>query len=122
MKQTKRIKRLIRHRRVRAKITGTKDRPRICVSRSNRYMSAQIIDDSTGKTLASTHDIPASKDNKRLKVKGNKSERAKEVGVNLAEAAKKLGIKKVVFDKGGHKYHGRVKELAEGLRSGGLEF
>ena len=109
--------RLRRHRRVRGKIAGTADRPRLVVFRSNRGVFAQLVDDRTGRTLAgaSWTSLPKS-------FKGDKSEQAKEVGKALAAAAKKAGIGSAVFDRGGYLYHGRVKALADGAREGGLSF
>lgn len=106
-----------RHRRVRGKITGTADRPRLVVFRSNKGVFAQLVDDATGKTLAGAGwtTLPKS-------FKGDKSAQAKEVGKALASAGKKAGIEAVVFDRGGYLYHGRVKALAEGAREGGLKF
>ena len=104
-----------RHNRVRAKITGTADRPRLCVFRSARFIYAQLIDDTTGKTLASVSDAKSKKS-------GTKTESAFAVGEALATAAAKHKIKSVVFDRGGYKYHGRVESLADGARKGGLEF
>ena len=109
--------RLRRHRRVRGKVRGTAERPRLHVFRSNRGIFAQLVDDDAGKTLfsASWVVLPAS-------FKGTKTEQAAEVGKRLAEAAKKAGIESVVFDRGGYLYHGRVKALADGAREGGLQF
>ncbi len=107
--------RLRRHRRVRGKITGTAERPRLMVFRSNRGIFAQLVDDSTGKTIAGANWVG-------VKVKGDKTAQAREVGKALAAAAKKAGIEAVVFDRGGYLYHGRVKALAEGAREGGLKF
>jgi large subunit ribosomal protein L18 len=106
-----------RHRRVRGKISGSADRPRLAVFRSNKGVFAQLVDDATGKTLAGAGwtNLPKS-------FKGDKSAQAKEVGKVLAGAAKKAGIEAVVFDRGGYLYHGRVKALAEGAREGGLKF
>jgi len=113
---TTREARLRRHRRVRGKIIGTAERPRLAVFRSNRGIFAQLIDDATGKTIAGANW-------KGLKgFKGDKSDQAREVGKTLAAAAKKAGIESVVFDRGGYLYHGRVKALAEGAREGGLIF
>jgi large subunit ribosomal protein L18 len=108
--------RLRRHRRVRGKIRGTAERPRVLVFRSNRGIFAQLIDDDAGRTLAAASwlDLPKS-------FKGDKTEQA-EVGKRLAESAKKAGIESVVFDRGGYLYHGRVKALADGAREGGLQF
>jgi large subunit ribosomal protein L18 len=99
---------------VRRKIFGTKEVPRLSVFRSSKYIYAQIIDDQKGETLVSTTEKELT-DNKVTK-----SERAKKVGLILAEKAKKLGIKKIVFDRGNYLYHGRVKALACGVREGGL--
>ena len=106
-----------RHRRVRRKISGTAERPRLAVRRSNRGIEAQLIDDKTGRTLAHASHLGVKKT-----FKGSKSEQAAEVGKLLAEAAKKAGIDSVVFDRGGYLYHGRVKALADAAREGGLEF
>ena len=102
-----------RHGRSRVKISRTAARPRLYVFRSLKHIQAQLIDDIKGHTLLLVSDF---------KLKGNKSDRAKETGKLLAQAALKKGIKKVVFDRAGHKYHGRVKALAEGARETGLEF
>ena len=109
--------RLKRHKRVRAKISGTASRPRLAVYRSNAHISAQIIDDVAGVTLvsASTHE-------KDFQGNGGNKVAAKAVGTLLAERAKAKGITEVVFDRGGYLYHGRVSELAEGAREGGLKF
>jgi large subunit ribosomal protein L18 len=106
-----------RHRRVRGKVSGSAERPRLAVFRSNRGVFAQLVDDASGKTLAGAGwtNLPKS-------FKGDKSAQAKEVGKVLASAAKKAGIETVVFDRGGYLYHGRVKALAEGAREGGLKF
>jgi large subunit ribosomal protein L18 len=110
------IQRKKRHARVRAKISGTTERPRLCVYRSNANISAQIIDDTTGVTLAA-----ASSYEKDFENGGNK-EAAKKVGTLIAERAIAKGISEVVFDRGGYLYHGRVLELAEGARAAGLKF
>ena len=108
-----------RHRRVRRKIIGTAERPRLCVFRSDRYIYAQIIDDLKGRTLlcAASSD-PEFKDKKFA----SKCEAAKETGKLLAVRAKQAGIARVVFDRAGYLYHGRVKALADGAREGNLEF
>ena len=108
--------RLRRHRRVRGKVSGTAERPRLVVTRSNRGIFAQLVDDEAGRTLASASwtTLGASK--------GSKSEQAAEVGKSIAAAAKAAGIERCVFDRAGYLYHGRVKALAEGAREGGLEF
>ena len=109
-----------RHRiknRIRKIISGTSEKPRLSVYRSNKEIYAQIIDDTTGKTLSA-----ASSRDKGFKANGNKAEVAKEVGKAIAEKAKEAGIEAVAFDRGGYLYHGRVKQLAEGAREGGLKF
>jgi len=105
-----------RHRRVRGKIRGTSERPRLVVSRSNRGISAQLVDDLEGKTLAAASWLQAKP------FQGNKTAQAAEVGKLLAQNAKKAGIEVVVFDRGGYLYHGRVKALADAAREGGLKF
>jgi large subunit ribosomal protein L18 len=114
---TTRESRLRRHRRVRGKIRGTAERPRLVVFRSNKGIFAQLVNDDAGQTLAafSWTNLPKS-------FKGDKTEQATEVGKRLADAAKKAGVEGVVFDRGGYLYHGRVKALAEGAREGGLTF
>ena len=106
-----------RHKRVRRKIFGTSERPRLVVFRSNRGIEAQLIDDREGRTLAAASWLGLKKS-----FKGNKSEQAAEVGKLLAAGAKKAGIEACVFDRGGYLFHGRVKALADGAREGGLEF
>jgi len=103
----KKVKKLRRHRRVRAKINGTAEVPRLCVFRSNKYIYAQIIDDEKGKTLM----------NAKAEIK-----KAKEVGVEIAQKAVEKKITKIVFDRSGYKYHGAVKNVAEGARESGLIF
>ena len=112
-----RSQRLKRHKRVRAKVSGTPERPRLNVFRSATNIYAQIIDDVTGKTL-----VAASSLEKDFSCEGTKTDAAKQVGINVAERAKAKGIETVVFDRGGYVYHGRVKALAEGAREGGLQF
>ena len=109
--------RLRRHRRVRGKVSGTPERPRLAVFRSNRGIAAQLIDDTSGRTLAAASWLDAKKS-----FKGSKSEQAAEVGKLLAEAAKKAGVESAVFDRAGYLYHGRVKALANAAREGGLKF
>ena len=115
--KSKQLNRTRRHRRVRAKILGTKDRPRISVFKSNKHVFVQLSNDETGKTLLSSK----VDSDKKSKLKGTKNDKALEVGKIVAEKAKKEGIGEVVFDRGGYKYHGRVKALADGLRAGGLK-
>ena len=109
------FKRGIRHNRVRSRISGTEQRPRLSVFKANRHIYAQLINDETGKTLAASS-------SKEIKSKGKKAELATEVGKAIAVKALGLKIKAVKFDRGGFAYHGRVKALAEGARAGGLEF
>ena len=109
--------RLRRHRRVRGKVQGTAERPRLVVFRSNRGIEAQLVDDDSGRTLASASHLGLAKS-----FKGGKTAQAEAVGKALAAAAKKAGVDSCVFDRGGYLYHGRVKALADGAREGGLEF
>jgi large subunit ribosomal protein L18 len=105
-----------RHKRVRKRIFGTAERPRLVVFRSNRGIEAQLVDDVEGKTLAAASWLHV------RKAKGKKTEQAAEVGKLLAQKAKQAEIEEAVFDRGGYLYHGRVKALAEGAREGGLKF
>jgi large subunit ribosomal protein L18 len=105
-----------RHRRVRGRVSGSAERPRLHVYRSNRGVSAQLVDDLEGKTLAAASWMQLRSH------KGTKTEQAAEVGKLLAAAAREAGIERVVFDRGGYLYHGRVKALADGAREGGLKF
>lgn len=109
--------RLKRHARVRAKISGTAERPRLCVYRSNANISAQVIDDDKGITLVSASTLE-----KGFEGNGGNKEAAKKIGEIIAERAQAKGITEVVFDRGGYLYHGRVSELANGAREGGLKF
>ena len=104
-----------KHRKIRAKISGTALRPRLCVFKSNTAIYAQLIDDAAGRTLAASSD-------KDVSEKGKPVETAKIVGMKLAEKAKAAGIEQVVFDRGSNRYIGRVAALAEGAREGGLNF
>jgi large subunit ribosomal protein L18 len=113
LKQAKQIRRKLR---IRARVIGTSDRPRLVVSRSLKYTRCQVIDDTKGgKVLIAVFD-------QAKKVTGTKTERAKKLGEQVAQLAKERNITKVVFDRGGRRYHGRVKAVAEGARSGGLIF
>ena len=109
--------RIKRHNRVRGKISGTAERPRLSVFRSENHIYAQIIDDVAGKTLVSASSVE-----KDFEGSGSNKEGARKVGKLVAERAVKAGIEEVVFDRGGYIYHGRVKALAEGAREGGLKF
>ena len=106
-----------RHRRIRGKVAGTAERPRLAVFRSNKGIFAQLVDDESGKTIAGASWLGLPKS-----FKGTKTEQAEAVGKAVAEAARKAGIEAVVFDRGGYLYHGRVKALADGAREGGLKF
>ena len=116
-KTDRKFERTRRHIRVRRKISGTAERPRLCVYRSNTNIYAQVIDDVAGKTLVSASTL-----DKEVKTKKANKEAAKEVGSLIAKRAKAAKISNVVFDRGGYIYHGVVKELAEAAREGGLEF
>lgn len=116
-KQNTNAQRLKRHKRVRSKISGTAECPRLNVFRSLNHIYAQVIDDVTGATLVS-----ASSNDKEFTGAGGNKEAARNVGKLVAERAKQKGITQVVFDRGGYLYHGRVQELAEGAREGGLDF
>ena len=109
--------RLVRHARVRKKVRGSAERPRLCVFRSLRHIYAQVIDDTTGRTLAASSSLESVGASASPKLSASQS-----VGKLIAERARAHGITEVVFDRGGYKYHGRVKALAEASREGGLEF
>ena len=113
---TKPQARLRRHKRVRGKVSGTAERPRLVVTRSNRGIVAQLVDDSNCRTVASATWLQVKS------FKGNKTAQAAEVGKLLAQSAKNAKIDRVVFDRGGYLYHGRVKALADAAREGGLKF
>ena len=113
----KKVIRLRIHKRIRKKISGTPERPRLAVFRSVKHIYAQVIDDAAGRTVAA-----ASSNEKGASFVGGNIAGAKEVGRLVAERAKEKGIKSVVFDRGGYQYHGRVKALADAAREGGLEF
>jgi len=108
LRRNKRIKK------IRSRISGTADRPRFAVHRSNQHIFAQLIDDKSGKTILALSDLKIAK--------GTKSEKAKQVGEEIAKIAKTKKITEAVFDRRGFKFHGRIKELAEGARAGGLNF
>ena len=117
-KKSRNDKRVKRHLRVRKNLIGTPEKPRLCVFRSNKNISAQIIDDENGNTLVSASTLE-----KELKGEnGGNKEAAKKVGELIAKRALDKGIENVAFDRGGFLYHGRVKELAEGAREAGLKF
>ena len=118
----KNLKREIRHKRVRSKVSGMGDKPRLSIFKANRHIYVQVIDDATGKTLAAASSMEVSLPAGKAGAKPKKSEAAKEVGKIIATKAMSHNIKAVKFDRGGFAYHGRVKALAEGAREGGLEF
>lgn len=115
-KADKNAKRLKRHKRIRANVSGTEQRPRLCVYRSLKNIYAQVIDDVNGKTLASASSV------EKDFVGGGNKEDAEKVGKLVAERAVAKGITEVVFDRGGYVYHGRIESLAKGARDGGLKF
>lgn len=119
-KKDKNADRIIRHARVRKKVSGTADRPRLCVYRSTNHIYAQIIDDTKGNTLCAASTLE--KDIAAKVAELTKSDAAKVVGAAIAQKAQSLGIKEVVFDRGGYLYTGRVQSLADGAREAGLEF
>jgi large subunit ribosomal protein L18 len=110
-----------RHQRVRKKISGTSDRPRLCIFRSLNHIYAQVIDDTAGHTLVSVSSI-GSDIQARLAEQGNRVAKSRVVGQILGEKARELGISQVTFDRAGYRYHGRIQAFAEGAREGGLEF
>ena len=114
---TRRIGKARRHFRVRKKVAGTPARPRLVVTRSARHITAQVVDDLAGHTLASASTLEL-----RTTGEGDKSARARQVGALVAQRAKEKGIEAVVFDRGGNKYHGRIAALADGARENGLDF
>jgi large subunit ribosomal protein L18 len=111
----KRIKLQLRHNRVRSTVTGSVNRPRLSVFRANRHIHAQLIDDTSAKTLVAASSL-------EVKDKGKKTDLAGKVGSLIAKKALEKGVKEVVFDRGGYRYHGRVKALAEAAREAGLKF
>jgi large subunit ribosomal protein L18 len=113
--RAKRQGRLRRHTRVRRRVVGTAERPRLAVFRSNRHIYAQLIDDAAGRTLAAAGSLA-------LPGEGDKKQAARRVGSELARLAKASGVTSVVFDRGGYQYHGRVRALADAAREGGLDF
>jgi large subunit ribosomal protein L18 len=112
----KAVQRARRHLRLRKKVSGTPARPRLVVTRSTRHMTAQVVDDSVGRTLASASTLEAD----LRSFGGDKTAKARKIGELVAERAKAAGVEAVVFDRGGNKYHGRVAAVADGAREGGL--
>lgn len=120
MENKSETRRVLRHRRLRNKLSGTSERPRLCIHRSNANLSAQIIDDLSGKTLVAASTLE--KDFQKKQKYGGNVKAATLLGEYLASKAKQKGITKVVFDRGGYLFHGRVKAVAESARKAGLEF
>lgn len=118
--RVKNARKIRAHRRVRNRVAGTTERPRLVIFKSLRYTYAQVIDDSTGRTLAQANS--AESDVRGDKTSPSSSAAAKSVGESVAERAKQAGVERVVFDRGGYIYHGKVRAVAEGARSKGLEF
>ena len=118
--KTRQDRRERRHRRVRAKVTGTPQRPRLVVYRSLNHVEGQVVDDVAGRTLVGLSTLNGELRTRRSEL--SKTEQSREAGKALAEKAREMGITSVVFDRGGYVYHGRVKAFAEGAREGGLEF
>ena len=111
--------RLLRRRyRIRKRVVGSADKPRLCIRRSSKHIYALLVDDSKARVLTTASSLTK----ELIKSEGTKSQIAKEVGKVVAQKAKELGVEKVVFDRGGYRYHGRVKAVAEGAREGGLKF
>lgn len=125
MTETKQAKRQRRHKRIKAKISGIKDCPRLCVFRSHSHIYAQLIDDDKKKVICSVNDLKVKASKAKSSDKEEMSQKrqlAFKVGKMIAEKALEKKIAKVVFDRGGYKYHGRIKAVAEGAREGGLQF
>ncbi len=116
--ETRRSGRIRRHRRVRKKIHGTAERPRLAIHRSNKHLTLQVIDDDAGRTLAAVSSVEATEREKG----GSTVDAATRLGTLVAERAKSVGVTKVVFDRGGYLYHGRIAAAAEAARAAGLEF
>jgi len=122
LRKSRTLQRKRRHFRVRNKVKGTAERPRLVVFRSLRNVEGQIVDDDAGRTLAGLSTLCADLKDFKAEGKNGRTEKAKAAGKLLAEKAKAQGIDSVVFDRGGYRYHGRVQAFAEGAREGGLEF
>jgi len=122
LKKSRRVQRGKRHRRIRKKLQGTAERPRLVVFRSLRNIEGQLVDDDSSRTIAGISTLTEELRGFKAKSPNPRVEVAKEAGKLLAKKAKDAGVGQVVFDRGGYKYHGRVKAFAEGAREGGLEF
>lgn len=122
LKKSRAIQRAKRHRRIRKKIQGTVERPRLVVFRSLRNMEGQVVDDDSSRTIVGVSTLAEQLKSFKSESRNRRIEVAFEAGKLLAEKAKEVGVERVIFDRGGYKYHGRVKAFAEGARKGGLEF
>lgn len=122
LKKSRAIQRAKRHRRIRKKIQGTAERPRLVVFRSLRNMEGQVVDDDSSRTIVGVSTLAEQLKSFKSESRNRRIEVAFEAGKLLAEKAKEVGVERVIFDRGGYKYHGRVKAFAEGARKGGLEF
>ena len=122
LKKSRKIQRAKRHRRIRKKLQGSAERPRLVVFRSLRNMEGQLVDDDLSKTILGISTLAEQLKGFKSESRNRRIEVAFEAGKLLAEKAKEAGVEKVIFDRGGYKYHGRVKAFAEGARKGGLEF
>ena len=122
LKKSRSVQRAKRHRRIRKKIQGTAERPRLVVFRSLKNIEGQLVDDDAARTIAGFSTLSADMKDFKAKSRNPRVETAKEAGKLLAKKAKEAGVERVIFDRGGYRYHGRVKAFAEGAREGGLEF
>jgi len=122
LKKSRTVQRAKRHRRIRKKLQGSAERPRLVVFRSLRNMEGQLVDDDSSKTILGISTLAEQLKGFKSESRNRRIEVAFEAGKLLAEKAKEAGVEKVIFDRGGYKYHGRVKAFAEGARKGGLEF
>ena len=122
LKKSRRVQRAKRHRRIRKKIAGTAERPRLVVFRSLKNIEAQLVDDDAARTIVGFSTLAQEMKDFKTESRNPRVETAKEAGKLLAKKAKEAGVERVIFDRGGYRYHGRVKAFAEGAREGGLEF
>ena len=122
LKKSRSVQRAKRHRRIRKKVQGTAERPRLVVFRSLKNIEGQVVDDDAARTIVGFSTLAAEMKEFEAKSRNPRVETAKEAGKLLAQKAKKAGVEQVIFDRGGYRYHGRVKAFAEGAREGGLEF
>ena len=122
LRKSRRAQRAKRHRRIRKKLLGTAERPRLVVFRSLKHIEGQVVDDDASRTIVGCSTLAPEMKDFKAESRNPRVEAAKEAGKLLAEKAKEAGVEKVIFDRGGYKYHGRVKAFAEGARKGGLDF